>query len=43
MYKKLAPLVKEDEGSKLGYKNAKSGPITEENRKSNPNAGTDDR
>ena len=43
MYKKLAPLVKEDEGSKLGYKNTKSGQITEENRNSNPNAGTDDK
>ena len=37
MYRKLAPLVKEDEGGKLELKPNKSGNINEENRKSNPN------
>ena len=36
MYKKLAPLVKEDESNKLTLKNSKSGSINEENRNSNP-------
>ena len=35
MYRKLAPLVKEDESGKLGLKNSKSQPIIEDNKNTN--------
>ena len=41
MYRKLAPLVKEDESGKLGLKNSKSSPIIEENK--NINLGSEEK